>query len=196
MPTSNEWEGAGTGALGGAAKGAALGAPFGGVGAVVGAGVGAIAGGIMGFLGADAQDAEIARRKAETAEALRRMKLQQEAALGQGRAMAAASGVEFGTGSFHTYLTSMAAEYRRQAEWAQKSGTLTVDALESSYDWQRATDLAGSLFSAGQMAGIKPKTQAPTGGGSPLSFGPAPSSQFTSPMSASLGSPGPLKLNL
>ena len=93
------------------------------------------------WLGGMAQEGEAQKARNEE---MRRMKAQQDAALGTARARAAASGVEVGagTGSMSTYLAQMAEEYRRQQDFAR-----------SAAGTQHTANLAGGAFKFGADVG-------------------------------------------
>ena len=108
----------GMGALTGAGAGAMVAGPWGAAaGAVVGAGI---------ALWGDLTGAN--QRKAETEEAVRRMKLRQAQYLGQATSRASASGVEFDSESIQTYLSGMAEQFRMESDWAAKNGATLADA--------------------------------------------------------------------
>ena len=126
----------------GALAGAGAGSFLGPIGAAAGAVVGTIAG-LWGELDGSNQ------RRAETEEAVRRMKLKQAQYLGTATSRAAASGVEFGSESVQAYLTGMADQFRKESEWALKSG-LTVADAQATGAWLNAG--AGLVKNAGDFA--------------------------------------------
>lgn len=151
--------------IGATGAGALAGSVIPGIGTAIGAAAGAVVGSISAlFGGLSAAD----RKRQETEEAVRRMKLRQEQYLGTATARAAASGVEFDSSSIQTYLTGMADEFRRESEWALKNGMqqasdITTGAFLSagaglaqagfgfaaSQNWFQSPSLDGSVFSTG-----------------------------------------------
>lgn len=129
--------------LGAAAAGAVAGSVIPGVGTAIGAAAGAVIGSIATLFGG-LSAAE--RRRAETAEAVRRMKLRQEQYFGVATSRAAASGVEFDSESIQTYLTGMADEFRRESEWALKNGMQQASDIQTGAILQAGAGLAQAGF--------------------------------------------------
>lgn len=93
---------------------------------------------------------EAARQKrAETTEAVRRLRLDQSRTLGQAQAVGAASGVEFSSASTQTYLASMSAEFKREADWMTRAGSAQASAASNAAGFNLATDLGAGLFQFG-----------------------------------------------
>ena len=108
---------------------------------------GALAGGIAGAgLGwLTGNQAVEAKRKAALEQA-RRLSLGTMQAQGQGEAAASASGVEGNSASMQKYLADMAAEYRRQNEWAVSQANNAADIGQTTNTLQGITGLGTSLF--------------------------------------------------
>lgn len=124
------------------AQGAAAGSVVPGWGTAIGAGMGLLSG-VFSYFGKEAQ-ADAMRAQAE--ERARRQKLQDEQVLGKATAGAAASGVEFESGSLQTYLTEMQAEMQRQREWARAAASENAGNVDAAAGFGLATDVGGTLF--------------------------------------------------
>lgn len=130
-------------------------------------GVGAL-GAVGKFLGGRSQARELRRQTAET---VRRQKLQAATTVSETEALAAASGVEFGAGesadgstSLQMYLTQMSNEFKRQIEWTRRTGAKQASNTESAAAFGLFSDLAGTAFGAASMMGFG-------GGGLPKTTG-------------------------
>jgi len=135
--------GAESSALGGAATGASLGATLGPWGALAGGAIGAGAGWLFGSEAADA-------KKKAALEQARRADAGNQLRLGEGSALAGASGVESGQGSLQLHLNNMAAEFKRQNDWNVKQAEQGADLSGLSNDFNAYSNLGGSLFKFGQ----------------------------------------------
>ncbi|HYG66184.1 MAG TPA: hypothetical protein VD838_00945, partial [Anaeromyxobacteraceae bacterium] len=82
--------------------------------------------------------------KAENAEGLRRLELEQKAQFGSATARAGASdGIEFDSESTSAYLGEMAAEMRRQYEWQRRMGAQRAAAMGRQNRWNLFNQGAG-----------------------------------------------------
>jgi len=91
------------------------------------------------------------QRRAETAEAVRRLRLEQARTLGQARAVGAASGAELESASTQAYLSAMTAEFKREADWMARAGAASARSLSQAAGFNLATDLGAGLFQFGSM---------------------------------------------
>lgn len=89
------------------------------------------------------------QRRRETAEAVRRLKLQQAQVVGATEAAGAGSGVEVGSKSLTSYLTQMTAEFDREADWMRKAGNRGADAADTAAGFGLLGDLGGGIFKFG-----------------------------------------------
>lgn len=112
---------------------------------VIAAGV-AVAGSVASYFGKRAQ---ASRMRAETLEAVRRMKLEQGRVLGEGTAAGAASGIESDSASLRNYLDTMAAEFARERAWAQKNGLQSAADVQGAAGFGLASDFGSALFQFG-----------------------------------------------
>jgi hypothetical protein len=97
------------------------------------------------WLGNKAADAQ----KEASLEEERRREKERAFVLGETRARAAASGVEFESGSVQSWLSSMEAEFKRQHEWALDQAKRGADLSKLSGSLGFATGIGSSLFQYG-----------------------------------------------
>lgn len=144
--------GAAGGALSGASTGAALGSVVPGIGTGLGAAIGGVLGGLGGLFGSGVDEQAIEARRQQGLEMSRRAALGHDLQLSQGKALAAASGIEsplYGSGSMQTYLSTMAAEFRRQNEWNVQQANKAADISYDALTFNQFTDLGRGLFQFG-----------------------------------------------
>lgn len=112
---------------------------------------GALASGVFGGVASLLSGNKAAELQKQTSlEQARRAALGNQLRLGEATAAAGASGVEMGTGSMQQYLSTMAAEFRRQNEWAVKQAQEGADLSQLANGLGAATNIGKSLFSFGE----------------------------------------------
>jgi hypothetical protein len=126
---------------GGVVKNTAAASPGGPMAMGAAAGMGLV-GGALGWIGHRAQASAM---RDQTAEELRRRRAADAQKLGQATAAAGASGVESGSASLSTYLTSMQEEMQRQQEWARSAGATNASAMDAAGGLGFFTDLGSTL---------------------------------------------------
>lgn len=89
-------------------------------------------------------------QRRETAEQLRRTRAEHARTLGVASARAAASGVEYESGSIQKLLSDMTTEFWRQEEWMRNRGATSADITSQASRYGLVSDLGQSLFSFGQ----------------------------------------------
>ncbi len=92
-----------------------------------------------------------ARQIAESREASRRLKLQQESVLDETRARAAASGISPESSTVTAYLAEMQKNFKSEQDWIKKSGAsaASIQARQGEYQARQATAGAwGTIASA------------------------------------------------
>ena len=98
------------------------------------------------------------QREAEAEESRRRLRRQQEQNLGEARARAGASGIKT-TGSTAAFIEDLAANYRAELNWLEKSGAAAAEAerrrgeIAGMQSYNRAFTNALSLATTGRQMG-------------------------------------------
>jgi len=117
--------------------------------------------------------------RAETGEALRIQKREQEGVESMAQAKAAASGVKMDTGSTNMFLKDMGEEHQRQTDWTKRSGLSQVNTIRAGVQSQKNVISAQQKASsntawaslAGNLAGSAAGSWANYSSGSPQTTG-------------------------
>lgn len=85
------------------------------------------------------------QQRADSAEQLRRFRLQHQQVLGEATARGGASGIEFSSEGLQGYLSAMQTEFGRQEQWMRQAGERQADATETAAKFGFLTGAAGSF---------------------------------------------------